>query len=240
MAGIDCREISPKETALVQKIASTVYYEYCPAGEKGEITKEDLFHCGIVGLLDAAKRFNKELNVPFTAFAAMRIRGEMIDLIRRPFIRIPQEPYREVIRLKKKKEEFLNIGQTPDSRTLSRELGWDDKKLRKIEALSVKIMPMDAGPETGRGFDSIFNASDGAGPEDMLMKKELAGLVKKCLEAMNSAKERLVLVSRVLKEMTLKQVARIMGCSIETVRLKQKNAENSMKKCLSRNGWGIE
>mgnify|MGYP001195815246 CR=1 FL=1 len=44
--------------------------------------REDIESAGFLGLVEAADRFNPETGVPFTQFAAIRIRGAMIDWIR--------------------------------------------------------------------------------------------------------------------------------------------------------------
>jgi RNA polymerase sigma factor for flagellar operon FliA len=44
---------------------------------------DDLVHDGICGLLDAAKRYQSTRNVPFAAYAKYRIRGPILDGLRR-------------------------------------------------------------------------------------------------------------------------------------------------------------
>jgi RNA polymerase sigma factor for flagellar operon FliA len=43
---------------------------------------EDLEQEGMLGLMDAAAKYNESLGVPFSAYAAQRIRGAIIDSIR--------------------------------------------------------------------------------------------------------------------------------------------------------------
>ena len=50
--------ITPKETALVRKTAARIYSQYAPAGDAGELSKEEFYHYGIIGLLEAKKRFD--------------------------------------------------------------------------------------------------------------------------------------------------------------------------------------
>jgi RNA polymerase sigma factor for flagellar operon FliA len=47
------------------------------------IELDDLIQTGTIGLLDAVKRFDPSLGIPFEAFARQRVRGTMIDEIRR-------------------------------------------------------------------------------------------------------------------------------------------------------------
>ena len=43
---------------------------------------EDLFHAGIVGLIDALNKFDSEKNVKFASYAKFRIRGAILDSLR--------------------------------------------------------------------------------------------------------------------------------------------------------------
>lgn len=45
--------------------------------------KEDLYLEGIIGLLDAIERFNPDMNVKFETFASKRIRGSILDSLRK-------------------------------------------------------------------------------------------------------------------------------------------------------------
>src|SRR5260370_2085337 len=47
------------------------------------VESEDLIHDGVCGLVDAARRFDVTRNVPFAAYAKHRIRGAILDVLRR-------------------------------------------------------------------------------------------------------------------------------------------------------------
>ena len=246
------KEITDKEYSLVRKITYEVYNKYCPAGQHGQVTKQDLYHFGITGLLDAAQRFNKKHKVPWLAFASIRVRGEIIDNIRKaPLLRIPQVKYKEISMLKKKKNEFEESGREFIPEELARELEWDVDKLQKVEKLSLKVISIDTGNTAQTNNEvllseiAVSKQSDIKNsslektecPESDLLNKELSNIIQKCLEALKNPEERLVLVSRILKGMKLKQVAIILSCSIESVRQKQVHAQENMKTCLAENGW---
>jgi RNA polymerase sigma factor for flagellar operon FliA len=62
---------------LVKAIAVRVY-ENLPA----HVDLDDLVHAGILGLFDAATRFNPEKQVVFSSFAKHRIKGAILDSLR--------------------------------------------------------------------------------------------------------------------------------------------------------------
>ena len=47
------------------------------------LDKEDLYSAGVIGLLEAIERFDLEKNVEFKSYATLRIKGAIIDEIRR-------------------------------------------------------------------------------------------------------------------------------------------------------------
>lgn len=63
---------------LVQRTANKIA-GYLP----GHVSKEDLYSYGVLGLLDALDRYNYQLGISFPAFSAKRIKGAMIDGIRK-------------------------------------------------------------------------------------------------------------------------------------------------------------
>ena len=46
------------------------------------VDREDLFHAGVIGLMDALTRFDASRDNAFSTYAVMRIRGAIIDELR--------------------------------------------------------------------------------------------------------------------------------------------------------------
>jgi RNA polymerase sigma factor for flagellar operon FliA len=59
--------------------------------------REDLVAWGIVGLVQAARRFREDAGAPFGAYAARRVRGQVLDALRErdPLTRSARRAYRE-------------------------------------------------------------------------------------------------------------------------------------------------
>ena len=75
----ECRnELLLRHIDLVRRVVSRLYvstrffHEY-----------DDLLSCGVIGLMDAFTRFEPERGIPFEAYAPVRIRGEIVDYMRR-------------------------------------------------------------------------------------------------------------------------------------------------------------
>ncbi len=233
--------MTPKETSLVRRIASDIYLEYCPAREAGQISKEELYHLGIIGLLEARRRYDKTKGVPWTVFAAFRVRGSMLDQLRvQPMIRLPQEKQKKIKELKKVKSEFTLAGRKINANSLADALEWTVHEVHNIENLSPSLVSVDdsAGQtEYGDGYRGEILTASGPDPENAALKNELANLVNLCLEGLIPPHDRLILVGRILEGLKLKDLAETLSCSMENVRQRQKRAEEKMKTCMESHGW---
>ena len=67
-----------RHASLVKRIAYHLLNRLPPT-----VQIDDLIQAGMVGLLEAASNFNPDMGASFETFAGIRIRGSMIDEIRR-------------------------------------------------------------------------------------------------------------------------------------------------------------
>ena len=224
--------ITPKETSLIRGIAKGVYRECCPLREAGSITKDELYHYGIIGLLETRQKYDRLKNVPWLEYAAYRVRGAMMDEIRKqPMIRLPQERQKTVKELKQAKTDFVRNGENRDVERLAGRLGWSVQKVHEVANLPPSFRYVDAEQRDGDGnpdFRGEILIETGDDPETVALKKERSDLVNRCLEAL-SPRDRIIIESRILEGLTLREVSKTLGCTPENVRLLQKKAERMMK-----------
>ena len=235
--------LTPKETSLVRRTAARVHNQYCPVGVTSELSKDDFYHYGIIGLLEAKKTFDPSMGVPWLAFAAKRVWGAMLDQLRRqPAIRLPQGPYQHVKALKAAQEALVHDGRKVQAKALALKLGWSLEEVHRVSAMIPTLLSVDTASddEDGGSRGQVMLQFRGLNPEDEAMRRDVAELVNRCLEALPSSRDRLVIVSRVLEGLTLKEVAEILGCSLENIRQWQKRVEKMMKACMERHGWSME
>lgn len=236
--------ITPKEISLVKRIAAEIYGTYCPAGEGGDITREDLYHYGMIGLMESKQTYDRSRGVPWLAFAAFRVRGAMLDQFRRqPMIRLPQARQQQVKELKEAREQLARNGLDTRPEALARQLKWSVEEVHRVSGLTPSLVQAEeerTDPEDETALSGVVLRNGGDDPETLTLKKEIAELVQKCLEALPSPQDRLVIVSRVLEGLKLKDLAETLGCSIENVRQWQKRVEGLMRACMEKHGWFME
>src|ERR1041384_7306912 len=77
--------VSPEEReALITQHLPKVKYiaDRMAAKLPPSVERDDLYGAGVVGLIDAAERFDASRGIAFTTFAEMRVRGAILDNLR--------------------------------------------------------------------------------------------------------------------------------------------------------------
>lgn len=109
----------PFVEALARRMASTMPHS---------IDVGDLVQDGVIGLIDAAHRFDEARGIKFETFAERRIRGAMIDALRKDAW--PRGVRRQRRELEAAREELRReLGHEPSLADLAAKVGSDEKRL---------------------------------------------------------------------------------------------------------------
>jgi RNA polymerase sigma factor for flagellar operon FliA len=109
----------PYVEALARRMASTMPHS---------IDVGDLVQDGVIGLIDAAHRFDDRRGIKFETFAERRIRGAMIDALRRDAW--PRGVRRQRRELEAARETLRReLGHEPSIADLAAKVGTDEKRL---------------------------------------------------------------------------------------------------------------
>src|SRR5213079_155 len=111
----------PFVESLARRVASSMPHS---------IELGDLVQDGMLGLIDAAFRFDEDRGIKFETFAERRIRGAMIDALRRDAW--PRGVRRERRELEAARETLRReLGHEPSLSDLAAKVGTDEKRLRR-------------------------------------------------------------------------------------------------------------
>lgn len=180
------------------------------------IDRDDLFHAGVIGLIDALNRFDASRNNAFSTYAVMRIRGQIIDELRaRDWVpRGARERARDWQRTVA--ELAARLGRMPSDHELAEELGVDVDQLADLErdASLATVVSLDAPVgEDGDGvLASLIPAGDQAAsnPARHLERDDLRATLANALRTL-TPQERLVIKLYYYENLLLKEIAAILG-----------------------------
>ena len=193
---------------------------------------EDLVSYGIFGLIDAIDKFDMDKNVKFETYASLRIRGSILDQIRKMdwiprTVRQRQRKIDEAI-----KQIEMRTGKTASDEELAKELAITEDELANWQSqLKVtNVVSLNEFEETGPepAMDARHN-SHFAQPEDVITETELKEKLGEALEDLTE-KERRVIELYYFEELTLKEISLVLEVSESRVSQLHTKALMKMRK----------
>jgi len=194
------------------------------------IELEDLVQAGLVALTECAQRHNGPTEDGFAAYAKMRVRGGMVDLIRRsvPLSRGASERRRQL----REKEDMLRgqFGRDPTAAELAAALDITEHDLADLRNSSE--------PLRFEALDEAYSDSDLAFADQrpdalaMLADEELRGSVADAIAALP---ERLQMVVQLYfsEELNLSEIAGVLEVSIPRVHQLKAQALEQLRRALA-------
>ena len=178
---------------------------------------DDLVSYGIFGLIDAIDKFDCLKDVKFETYASLRIRGAILDQIRK-MDWIPR-----TIRQKQKridaaiKEIEAQYGRSATDEEIAKRLGitddeyldWQSQmKITNVVSLNEFLeQGSEVSNEAGSTRSSTFDS-----PEEILEREELKKMLAQALELLTE-KERKVVLLYYYEDLTLKEISNILEVS---------------------------
>lgn len=198
------------------------------------IEREDLESVGIIGLIDAVENFDYQRGFQFSTFALPRIKGEIIDYLRRK----DWLPTGMRTQLKKLEQAKADLKSEKDK------LGFSEKKLSQLTGLSLKRIKtleyyqnISASISLSTDFEGIelreLIAADLDTASAKLEKEEAVDLLAEKIDSLKE-QERLLISLYYYEELTQVEIAAIMDISAARVSQIHKKAVNRLRGMLSR------
>jgi RNA polymerase sigma factor FliA len=180
------------------------------------IDRDELHGAGAAGLVDAAHRYDPDTGVPFSRYAAIRIRGAVLDATRgRDWAtRRLRRDLRAIERATATLEDRLQ--RTPDDVEVAAEVGVrvEVVRERRAAALTSQLLtldrPLDEDGSTGCLADRVEEADVDWLPSAALERSELVGTLRTALAHLPEAPRR-VLVENHFEGRLLRDIADDLG-----------------------------
>jgi len=195
---------------------------------------EDLVSYGIFGLIDAIDKFDLGKEVKFETYASLRIRGTILDQIRKMdwiprTVRQKQKRIDEAI-----KQVEMRTGKTASDEELAVELGITDDELLNWQSQLKVTNVVSLNEYLEQGSEPVMDAhknSHFVQPEEKVQEDELKQMLSETMETLTE-KERKVILLYYYEELTLKEISNILEVSESRVSQLHTKALLKMRKKL--------
>lgn len=219
---------------LVKIVAGRLYNYY---GSK--IEYDDLLGFGVLGLIDSIDRFDINKNVKFSTYAQIRIRGTVIDNIRK-LDWIPRS-------LRKKAKELQNSisilenknGQTPTNKELAEHLNIsvEDVENTLSDIATFNMVSLEEFIND-KGEYKINTSSEYITPEEAYENIEMKEILIESISSLTK-QEQLVISLYYYDELTYKEIGSVLNLSESRISQIHSKSILKMKRFLEKKGFNI-
>ena len=176
---------------------------------------EDLVSYGIFGLIDAIDKFDLTKNVKFETYASLRIRGAILDQIRKMdwIPRSVRQKQKMIDSANARIEASLGRSATDEEIAEALEISIDDYYTMQGQTKVTNLVSLDEFVEQGSEMrmDPTGN-SHFEQPDRAIEKEEMTKMISSALTELTD-KERQVVMLYYYEEMTLKEISMVLEVS---------------------------
>jgi RNA polymerase sigma factor for flagellar operon FliA len=180
------------------------------------VNSDDLYSAGLVGLLNAMRRFNPDNGTSFETYARVRIRGAVFDELRR-LDWVPRSVHEKAKKLEKTMQELTQrTGAIPSDTAMAKALGISlqdyDELLEEIRPTTYVCLDAAHGANDEHGglvYEVIADDSQ-ANPEERTALRELTQMIQKRLQQLPEP-QRKVLGLYYFEDLRLREIAEAFG-----------------------------
>ncbi len=194
----------------------------------------DLVQDGMIGLIDAACRFDEGRGIKFETFAERRVRGAMIDALRRDAW--PRGVRRQRRELEAAREDLRReLGAEPSLADLAARVGSDEVRLgRTIVRINTieSTSPLSAGDHVdGASLPAALVPSEPQSPDKAYEEQEVRDRIRAAIASL-PPRERKVIGLYYYGEATMKQIGVEIGVNESRVSQLHARAVQRLRKTL--------
>jgi RNA polymerase sigma factor FliA len=184
------------------------------------VALDDLVSTGIVGLISAIDNFDENAGVKLKTYAEYKIRGAILDSLRGLdwASRHRRKKAKDIEAAISSAEQKLHRAPTEDEVAAEMKMTLTEYQARLVEVqgLNLESLEVPVGPSSNQTLLSLVPDDQENLPSELLERSELERLLAEAIEAMPEM-ERTVLALYYKEELTLREIAQIMGMHISRI-----------------------
>jgi RNA polymerase sigma factor for flagellar operon FliA len=226
-------EVVLEHLPLVRSIAVRVH-DSLPV----HVELDDLIHAGILGLFDAATKYDPAKNVAFSSYAKHRIKGAILDSLRQLdwASRDMRRRHRQVEEAAR--ELSADLQRNPTEAEMAERLGVPVERWRQmaIELRSLGLVSASSRPADQEDLPAPdFAGAPECQPDNICAREELREKLEQAMNVLPSRYKKVV-VLYYTNEMTMKEIGGVLGINESRVSQIHKSALEKMAVALQTNG----
>lgn len=211
----DRDEILLENLQMVRYVARRIH-EKLPQ----HVDLDDLISAGILGLIDAAAKFDSAKNVQFRTYAQFRVRGAILDSLRD----LDWSP-RDLRRKARAIEDAIRalvgkLGRAPSEQEVAEELGQSleeyQKALGELNGLEIGSLHVQRHDDSDEEELAYVPGPPGDDPLFQCMRGEMRDRLESAIEQLPKH-ERMVLTLYYYEELTMKEIAEVLRVTTSRV-----------------------
>lgn len=207
------RELVLRYLPLVNYVVSRLTLKLPP-----HIDLEDLAGYGFFGLMDAIRKFDPKRGVKFETYAFQRIRGSILDEVRRSSW-VPRNVTDKIKLVAQAYEKLEREDGKLSEEAVAEETGLtiEEVKQAQLDASHLAVVSLEQLLLKGEENEELTlegTVADGRTPDpvEVFSQKELRETLKKAIQFLGE-KDRVVLSLSYYEELTLKEISEVLGVS---------------------------
>lgn len=182
------------------------------------LDQEDLESCGVFGLMEAVEKYDPAVGRDFEAFAYLRVRGAMLDEIRKVNW-VPRTMWQKMQELKSVRERLeKKPGVRVTEDILAREMGIQVSEVRKLESYYNRAFTLSLEENVKTGEGNVIRLGDAVqdfespDPLENISEQENRRMLAQAIQSL-SEKEQILLALYYQEELTLKEIGKVLEVS---------------------------
>ncbi|MCX8009610.1 MAG: sigma-70 family RNA polymerase sigma factor [Ignavibacteria bacterium] len=209
------------KSELMKQYFKLVYYVIHKTDLRNDqiLDERDYYQFGILGLSEAIDRFNPAYGVKFETYAIPRIRGMILDEIRKLDF-IPRS-YKENLKKELESENATRRKTQRDELTIN-------DYLKEFQTISLS---QEVGEDSDTLIELISNQEDS--PVEEVEKEDLKGMILKEINSLPE-KHRLILTLYYYEDMNYQEIADVLEISVSRVSQIHSDLMKKLKKKISK------
>ncbi len=197
---------------------------------------EDLVSSGVLGLIDAIDKYKLEFNTKFETYASLRIRGAILDDLRKKdwIPRKLRTKYKEILVAREMLEN--EFGREPTDDEIRSTCKMTKEEYTKIisKTQGAKILSIEEFMESTGDIFSINQEKKLGNPEEEFNRLEKKETIEKALKELTQ-KEKYVISLYYFDDLTLKEISKVLEVTESRVSQIHTKALKKLEKKLERN-----